>query len=298
MTRLVRIGLPALMFVLMMGLVLVYQNDSYMASEKSKRIRICATDHDPVRIDMRERDFEDKKAKKNIRDEKNPGGGGVTGGVINVYFHVVSDGAIGNIPNIWINNQIGALNSAFSGTGWSFNLPAGNVNRTSNASWYYGCYGPAGDAMKNALRQGTADDLNIYTCRPSNGILGYATFPSGYGSQPGLDGVVLLDESLPGGSAAPYDLGDTGSHEVGHWMGLYHTFQGGCNRNNDLVSDTPAHLVNYDCVPSDTCTGTRYPGVDPIHNFMNYTDDACINQFTPGQDGRMDAQFSAYRFGS
>jgi hypothetical protein len=257
--------------------------------------RFCGTEHDPAKIFASEKDFESRLAV--LRD--NPGLD-VSGGAINVYFHVVSNGNTGNISDQMINSQMSILNNAFDDWGWTFNLVS--VDRTSNSTWFNGCYGSSETAMKNALHRGTADDLNIYTCNPSNGILGYATFPSSYQSAPLKDGVVLLYSSLPGGSAAPYNLGDTGTHEVGHWMGLYHTFQGGCARSEtsggDYVSDTPAERsAAYGC-PSgrDSCTGSRFPGLDPISNFMDYTDDACMNRFSGGQDTRMDAQFTSYRY--
>ncbi len=271
--------------------------------------RACGTDHKPEKIEAFERDFEARFAKMNNGKKPSGGGGGggtggggggatVTGGVINVYFHVVNNGsgiANGDISAQMINDQMNVLNSSFAQWGWSFNLIS--TDRTTNAAWYNGCYGSAESAMKNALHQGSAKDLNIYSCNPSGGILGYATFPSSYQSQPSLDGVVLLYSSLPGGSAAPYNEGDTGTHEVGHWMGLYHTFQGGCSGTGDYVDDTSAERSPaYGCPDGrDSCTGRRYPGLDPITNFMDYTDDYCMFEFTNGQDVRMDEQYSVYR---
>jgi hypothetical protein len=232
-----------------------------------------------------------------------PGGGGtgggatVTGGTINVYFHVINQGSgvsNGDLTSTMITNQMNVLNDAYRAWGWQFNLVA--TTRTTNSTWFNSCDATSVEtAMKTALRQGTADDLNIYSCNPSGGLLGWATFPSWYAGAPTDDGVVLLYSSLPGGTAAPYNLGDTATHEVGHWMGLYHTFQGGCAKTGDSVSDTPAERsAAYGCPTGrDSCSGT---GVDPITNFMDYTDDSCMDRFSAGQDARMDQMFSAYRY--
>jgi hypothetical protein len=257
--------------------------------------RLCATDHNPVKISKMEADFANRRAAAEKAGATSAAS--VTGGTINVYFHVINKGtgvSNGDITSTMITNQINVLKNAYASWGWNFNLVA--TTRTTNANWYNGCYGTYETTMKNALRQGSADDLNIYSCNPSNGILGYATFPSSYASNPKKDGVVILHSSVPGGTAAPYNLGDTATHEVGHWMGLYHTFQGGCSQSGDYVSDTPAERSSaYGCPTGrDTC---QTAGVDPITNFMDYTDDSCMFKFTAGQDARMDSLFTTYRYG-
>ncbi|HEX6179045.1 MAG TPA: zinc metalloprotease [Thermoanaerobaculia bacterium] len=219
----------------------------------------------------------------------------VTGGTINVYFHVLSSSTgAGNIPDAQIARQIDVLNDAFAPTGWSFRLVS--TDRTVNDAWYSaGSHSPAEAAMKRALRRGTADDLNLYTNNPGGGVLGWATFPSSYSARPFEDGVVVLYSTLPGGAAVPFNLGQTATHEVGHWMGLYHTYQGSCGRRGDSVSDTPAErsAALWCDAPRDSCR--NQPGLDPITNFMDGTEDRCKDHFTTGQDALMDAQFTVYR---
>jgi hypothetical protein len=220
--------------------------------------------------------------------------------VVNVYVHVIrTSSGTGGPTTTQMNNQMNVLNAAYASAGYSFNVVS--TDYTNNSTWYTATGGSAESAMKNALRQGTADDLNIYYNNMGGGLLGWATFPSSYQSNPKMDGVVILYSSLPGGTAAPYNLGDTGTHEVGHWMGLYHTFQGGCSKQattgGDLVADTPAERSPaYGC-PTGRNSCANIAGNDPITNFMDYTDDSCMNTFSSGQYTRMNAMWNTYRLG-
>jgi hypothetical protein len=214
---------------------------------------------------------------------------------VNVYWHVINNGtglANGDIPQTQIDASINVLNAAYKNTPFRFTLAG--VDRTTNRTWYTCSGGGCESKMKSALRKGGAGDLNIYSNNMGQGLLGWATFPSSYASKPKMDGVVILYGSVPGGTAAPYNEGDTLTHEVGHWFGLYHTFQGGCADPADYVSDTASESsAAYGC-PSgrDTCAGG---GVDPITNFMDYTDDSCMNTFSVGQANRMDQLTIQYR---
>jgi len=214
---------------------------------------------------------------------------------IPVYFHVIrSSSGAGGVTTTQINAQISELNKAFAGAGFSFTLAG--VDYTNNDQWYTCSTAGCESKMKAALRKGSADDLNFYTNNMGQGLLGWATFPWSYASSPTMDGVVVLQSSLPGGTATNYNEGDTGTHEVGHWVGLYHTFQGGCTSPGDSVSDTPFEASGASGCPvgRDTCSTA---GVDPIENFMDYSYDSCMYKFSPGQDSRALSMWNTYRAG-
>jgi len=203
-----------------------------------------------------------------------------------------------------VNRQIRVLNRAYSGetakkavdSPFRFELAA-PVTFVVDEAWSTMGYASKEErAAKKALRQGGADTLNLYAADIGGNLLGWATFPQGYAQkgQRVLDGVVLRLDSMPGGAAVPFDKGDTATHEVGHWLGLYHTFQGGCGTRNDRVADTPAERSPAVGCPvgRNTC---RKPGLDPIHNFMDYSYDRCMNRFTQGQVDRMSRMWQSYR---
>jgi hypothetical protein len=277
--------------------------------------RKCSTRHaDDIEIEKINRKLEANRA----ANGGGQGGGSSTDGsriysngsiTIPVYFHVVSkaDGT-GNIPDSRLDAQIAAMNEHYAGqdspvyrgaaANMSFRFARAGVTRTVNDTWYAAGPGSTAESqMKNALRVGTADDLNFYT-NSGGGYLGWATFPSDYTARPKMDGVVCYWASLPGSNYAPYNEGDTGTHEVGHWLGLYHTFQGGCQGSGDGVSDTPAERTNvFGCPTNNIDTCKSLAGLDPYENFMDYTDDPCMYKFSLGQADRADSMWSTYRNG-
>jgi hypothetical protein len=219
-----------------------------------------------------------------------PGGGG--GASIPVVFHVIHNAVEGNVPDSLLQAQLQVLNQAYAGSGFSFTLQA--INRVQHRQWFTGCY--ASQKFKRELAVDPAHTLNFYTCKPKGNILGYAYLPWSFAETDDRHGVVVLYSSLPGGGAEPYDEGDTGTHEVGHYLGLLHTFDGGCKEPGDAVADTPAEAsAAFGCPTGrDTCPAS---GLDPITNFMDYTDDACMFEFSSGQATRMDEIVATYKPG-
>lgn len=235
--------------------------------------------------------------------------------VIPVVVHVVWNTAAQNISEQMITSQIRVLNEDFrkmAGTpGWNndpvgadtrieFRLatvdPNGNphtgINRvqTSVTSWNY--------QTQNAQLKATSywDSnryLNIWTANLSGGILGYAQFPGGNQL---TDGVVILYSAFGYNSpAAPYNLGRTTTHEVGHWINLRHTWGDGDCTVDDGVDDTPLCSGQYfSSVP--TCPKPTQCGfVRQIENYMDYSDDGCMNIYTNGQSVRMNAAWQSFR---
>jgi len=223
---------------------------------------------------------------------------------IPVYFHVVTRGAgyeNGDVPARMLRDQIEVMNAGFAGAvspggaNTPFRFALVGVTRTVNERWFNAGIGSAAEReMKSALRVGGAETLNFYVTNAGGNLLGWATFPSSYAGDPLSDGVVVYFDSLPGGTDTRFNQGDTGTHEVGHWLGLFHTFQDACSAFNDFVADTPAERSPaFGCQTGrDTCPTA---GLDPVENFMDYSDDPCLYRFSTGQSARMEALSLQYR---
>lgn len=213
------------------------------------------------------------------------------GGTIRVAIHVIHSGAEGNVSDAAIDAQMRELNRGFAGTSYRFTLAS--VDRTDNASWFKMSWG-AEKSAKQALAIDPAHTLNIYLCSPGHSLLGWAYYPFSAPEDHWIHGVVAHYGTLPGGFLTDYNLGRTVTHEVGHYLGLYHTFQGGCTAPGDQVDDTPYEATSTSGCPTnkDTCPSA---GLDPVHNYMDYSTDVCYTQFTAGQDARMDNMVTLYK---
>ncbi|KAK4104429.1 metalloprotease MEP1-like protein [Parathielavia hyrcaniae] len=221
---------------------------------------------------------------------------------VDTYFHVVASSTSlsgGYLTDAMLTAQLNTLNQAFAPHSIQFSLKG--TTRTVNANWAADGNGYE-MTMKRALRKGTYRSLNVYFLRDMGNNLGYCYFPSSGGGTAGStvqirDGCTVLYSTVPGGSTTNYNRGHTTTHEVGHWFGLYHTFQGGCTGAGDSVSDTPAQASSTSGCPigRDSCPSA--PGLDPIHNYMDYSYDSCYEEFTAGQRARMQSFWNSYRAG-
>lgn len=246
----------------------------------------------------------------------NPGGGGPGGGTtdvdetvldpgfaitIPVYVHIVLPDA-DVVTNTQISDQISVLNDDFNIKNTT-ELPSGAtdfVNDATSTGIHFTLAGTirhddptsswgTNDAVKKKYPPITPNThLNIWVCNIGGGILGYAQFPGGPSS---TDGIVILYSSLPGGTAVPYNLGRTATHEVGHYLNLRHIWGDGPCKFDDYVLDTPtSDGANYGCpsYPTVNCKSA-----DMTMNYMDYTYDDCMYMFTDGQTNRMHAVFQS-----
>ncbi|RYU12399.1 zinc metalloprotease [Nocardioides iriomotensis] len=215
-----------------------------------------------------------------------------------VYVHVMAaaDGT-GDVTDQQISDQIAVLNTTYAGDespaaadlGITFTLAG--TDRYYNDTWHND---KNSNQYRKLTRQGGANALNIWLVEFN--YLGIATFPWDYRNQGAIDGIRVLWSSLPGGTERNYNLGETATHEAGHWFGLFHVFEGGCKEpsGGDQVADTPAQSTATNGCPEgqDSCAGG---GLDSIHNYMDYSYDSCYDQFTPGQAARAADMWNAYR---
>ncbi len=217
--------------------------------------------------------------------------------VIPVAFHVMHNGDDGLLTQEDIDAQISVMNEAYQGTGFQFSLA--QVDFTDDPVWFTMERGEIELEAKSALNLDPFNYLNLYSAGLEDSLLGYAKFPSDLATNPEVDGVVMLYSSIPGGETENFNEGDTAVHEVGHWLGLYHTFQRQrlCSGNGDYVADTPAQRSSTSGCPNSRNSCPLRPGLDPIHNYMDYSYDTCLYEFTPGQNERMQAMTLMYRPG-
>lgn len=229
--------------------------------------------------------------------------------MVPVRFVVIHDGDEGDVAQSRLEQQVQVLNDAYSGAGADpasradsyIRFTLHSVVRPDNRE-DFGCdyAGDSGRAFKTKYVAEPERLLNVISCQNSDGILGWSPIAHTNTDEGDAHEAVVVDHrSMPGGTLAwEYGLGATAVHEIGHFFGLLHTFAGGCGPNDgsrgDFVFDTPAQSEpTFGCpVGRDSCP---QDGLDPIHNYMDYSDDHCMDSFTPGQVERMRTAIETFR---
>ncbi len=232
---------------------------------------------------------------------------------IPVVVHVIQrTNGTGSMTDARVQSQIDILNEDFQAIAGSNGAPGndgqiefylatedenGNpttgITRSTNNTWFND-----GGAYYNTLAWDTNRFMNIYT-NSASGALGYVPdLPQGGIAGSNSDRIVILHSTF-GRNAPfnPYDLGRTGTHEVGHYLGLYHTFSNGCGTNSCYTTGDRICDTNGESSPTFGCPGSRNScgGPAPFHNYMDYSDDICMNQFTVEQNNRMRCSLLTYR---
>jgi len=208
--------------------------------------------------------------------------------IIDTIWHRVISGGLGNSDND-VTKSMEVLNKAFE-THFEFRLIKSH-NSTDPHYWDIPSYDDGG--MRMHLHEGGCSVLNIYSTKTN--IAGFAEFPRRCKYNERMDGVIISYDTVPGGANKEWNGGGTLVHEVGHWLGLFHTFEGGCSENGDKIWDTPAQARPNNGCPRGTDSCPHKKGVDPIHNYMDYTNDTCRDSFTSGQFMIMKANYKRFR---
>lgn len=240
---------------------------------------------------------------------------------IPVVVHVVYKTSAQNISFNQIQSQIDILNEDFRGMNADItNTPAVFPYADSEIQFCLASVDPAGNPTNGITRTSTAKSsfsnsdmkrtangghdpwdrnkyLNIWVCDLTGGLLGFATLPGGSAS---LDGVAIDYQFFGdiGTATPPFNLGRTATHEIGHWLGLSHIWGNG-TCGNDFVADTPQQNGPTTGCPSfpkfSSCGGPNFPDGDMFMNYMDYSNDACLYMFTPGQAARMQGVLNTSR---
>lgn len=223
-----------------------------------------------------------------------------------LYIHVLTkQSEAGTITQAMATAQAQELNTAYNPYGITFQLQ--NTSFTAKDAWAVAA-GSDMDALKQALRDGTYGALNLYFHTDlSGGVLGTCTLPSQVqkGTPQAMyysDGCNINANTMPGGTMTGYNLGKTAVHETGHWLGLLHTFEGyACTGSGDFIADTPFESVSTNGCPTSpwkkSCPNQAGVNQDPVHNYMDYSTDACYTKFTNDQVHRISTMWTQYRAG-